>query len=155
MVYPHTNDLGKNPPPAPNSTKGYWADMFNEEMNAIKHQVLGNMSISKQSGKTTTIAMLDELIKDTYLKPQPFPEPIKKVQPDFPAYSQQAHALRLELKVSGFGIGEQRIGAQWMVSNEHTHNHGGLPIDQAEHLIDTMLADIKKNLMNQIKEKAK
>ena len=170
MVYPHSNSIGKEKPPSP--SKLSWADMFNEEMNAIKSQVLGNMidhmpmpvAAPKQYSKQQSI--IDEMIyyinqglinkKEIYNQLYgKKPEPMKTIQPDFPIYSQKAHELRLVLKVEGLGIGNQTIGAKWMVTNEHIHHHKGLPVDQAEHLIDSMLASIKKNLMNQIKEKAK
>ena len=161
MVYPYNNDLG-NKPPEPKVKYGSpysdFTSVFEAEMakvhKSFKDSIMQKWIIESEP-KQSNIKSVDELIKDTYLKPQFFPKPIKTIQPDIPVYSEQADALHLELKVGGFGIGEHKIGAQWMISDHHTHKHGGLPVDQAEHLIDVLLADIKKNLMNQIKEKAK
>ena len=66
MVYPHSNSIGKEKPPSP--SKLSVADMFNEEMKAIKSQVLGNMidhmpmpvAAPKQYSKQQSI--IDEMI---------------------------------------------------------------------------------------------
>lgn len=177
MVYPHSNAIGKEkPPPKPQTTMDSIGDMLKEVYLGAYSPPVYSPSAFKASFKA--LQELPQPIDYWGEYGQPWlpsafpnaeakkaaydklfgkkPEPPKGIVPDCPVYSQQAHALRFNIVVEGFGIDNPKIGTQWMLSNHKLHADGGkIPVNEVEHYIDVMLANVKTHLMNQIKEKAK
>lgn len=187
MPWPHSNELGKNPPPPPKTdswgggsqavTPQTYADWFQAETQwqaQWKAKVLGNLD------EPQYVKSLDKLMKDLYeapLYPQgykfdpyaypmsppsytnhyavvpPVGPPIKKVfTKEGP--TPHTHTLRVKLVVEGLNLKETVYGVSSQVSTEFLAMNINNPLKVAEHLLDQQLADIKANIMNNLKKES-
>ena len=160
MPWPHSNDLGKNPPISakPDPVLQNYADWFEAESSKFKAKVLGQMN------EPQSISSLDQLIKYTYEAPliqpshnyvvgkPPVGPPITKVFTS-KGHAPMTHNIRFRIAVDGLNLKDTVFTTQQVVSDEYLATSYHNPLEVAEAMLDRQLAEIKIMIMSDLKKK--
>lgn len=170
MPWPHSNDLGKNPPPYAGAqpTLSVHEQVHKEFMLHYWDELKTNepplTPVYHDWGETK--AQIDKLIKDTYLAPliqpshpwvkanqPPVGPPIKKVFTK-EGLTPHTHELRVKVLVEGLNLKETVYCVTNTVTTEFLAMNQSNPLEIAESMLDTQLAQIKSMIMENLKKES-